>query len=402
MIKYIRKQKTEGENFVRVFLVVIDSFGVGELPDADKYGDKGSNTYKNIYLQTKVKLPFLTSLGLDNIDGVNIESKQNLIGSFGRMSEKTAAKDSVAGHYEIAGIVLEHPYPVFPDAFDRELMHKLEDACGVKFLGNEVASGTEIIARLGEEHLKTGMPIIYTSQDSVLQIAADEETFGLERLYKVCEIAREVCNGKYNVARVIARPFLKIDGKFIRTENRHDYAKLPPQKSMLDYLNEAGFDTISIGKVYDIFCGQGINQAIVAKNNKQGLDALENVSKQDFDGLCFANLVDTDMLYGHRNNVVGYAEALKEIDMRLDKMKDNLSKDDVLIVTADHGCDPTTSSTDHTREYVPLLVYCDNAKSCVNFGTLHGFDNISKSLLDLFGVQKYEDSFFKKMFKNFK
>lgn len=387
---------------MRVFLVVIDSFGVGELPDADLYGDRGSNTYKNIYLQTKVKLPFLTSLGLDNIDGVNIDSKQNIVGSFGRMSEKTAAKDSVAGHYEIAGIVLEHPYPVFPNAFDDELMQKLENACGVKFLGNEVASGTEIVARLGEEHLKTGKPIIYTSQDSVLQIAADEETFGLERLYKVCEIAREVCNGKYNVARVIARPFLKIDGKFVRTVNRHDYAKLPPQKSMLDYLSEAGFDTISIGKVYDIFCGQGIKQAIVAKNNKQGLDALDVVSKQDFDGLCFANLVDTDMLYGHRNNVVGYADALREIDMRLDKMKDNLSKDDILIVTADHGCDPTTPSTDHSREYVPLLVYCDKAKSCVNFGTLNGFDNISKSLLDLFGVQKYKNSFFRKMFKNFK
>lgn len=382
---------------MRVFLIVIDSFGVGEMPDAKKYGDEGSNTYKNIFEQTNVNLPFLASLGIDDIDGINILHNQDLIGSFGKMGEKTDAKDSVAGHYEIAGIVLKNPYPVFPNAFDQKFLSMLEAACGVKFLGNEVASGTEIIQRLGEQHLKTGMPIIYTSQDSVLQIAADENSFGLERLYNVCENARKICEGEYNVARVIARPFVKIDGKFVRTENRHDYAKLPPEKSLLDKMSESGFDTISIGKVFDIFCGQGIKTAIKTKNNSQGLDAILECTKKDFDGICFANLVDTDMLFGHRNDVDGYAKALQQIDEYLALAKDNLKNDDIMIVTADHGCDPTTPSTDHSREYVPLLVFGKNLKSGVNLGTLDGFDNISKSVLDLFEIEKFEKSFLKKL-----
>lgn len=385
---------------MRVFLIVIDSFGVGEMPDAKKYGDQGSNTYKNIFCRTNVKLPFLSSLGLNDIDGINIAHTQHLIGNYGKMSEKTDAKDSVAGHYEIAGIVLENPYPVFPNAFDQKFLSKLEEACGVKFLGNEVASGTEIVQRLGEEHIRSGMPIIYTSQDSVLQIAADEKSFGLQRLYDVCEKARSICEGKYNVARVIARPFVKIGEKFVRTENRHDYAKFPPQKSMLDKLHENKFDTISVGKVFDIFCGKGIKTAIKTKNNTQGLNAVLKLSKHKFNGVCFVNLVDTDMLYGHRNDVEGYAKALKQIDEYLSVVKGNLKNDDFLIVTADHGCDPTTPSTDHSREYVPLLVYGKNAKSGINLGTLNGFDNISKSILDLFGIEEYPQSFFKKIENN--
>ena len=379
---------------MRVFLIVIDSFGVGEMPDAKEFGDQGSNTFLNIYNQTKLQLPTLFSLGLGNLDGINLSLNTKIKGSYAKLSEKTKAKDTTAGHYEIAGIVLDKPYPVFPNAFPKDFVKTLEQQCGVEFIGNEVASGTEIIQRLGDEHQKTLKPILYTSQDSVLQIAADENLFGLKRLYEVCEKCRELCKGEFNVSRIIARPFVKNDNSFVRTQNRHDYALMPPQKSMLDKLKENGYDVISVGKIKDIFCGQGITKALEGKNNEQALYSVLQAVKQDFNGLLFANLVDTDMLFGHRNNVQGYADALMYIDKQLEIIINNLNQNDILIVTADHGCDPTTQSTDHSREYVPLLIYGKSLKSGVNLGTIHGFDIISKSILDLFKIEEHQNSVF--------
>ncbi|MGI5841766.1 MAG: phosphopentomutase [Christensenellales bacterium] len=386
---------------MRVFLTVIDSFGVGELPDAHLFGDEGSNTYVNIYNKTKVDLKTMIKMGLNAIEGINLPYDKNaLIGSFAKLSEKTMAKDTTAGHYEISGILLEKPYPVFPNAFSKEFVKMLEDACGVCFIGNEVASGTEIIARLGKQHIEEKKPILYTSQDSVLQIAAHEEVFPLERLYDICQKARTIATGDYNVARVIARPFITVEGEFVRTPNRHDFALSPPMPSVLDKLHAQGFDTLSVGKVYDVFTGSGISQKFAGKNNTQGLDSIEEILSKDFNGLMFANLVDTDMLFGHRNDFVGYANALKEIDNRIEKWLPELREDDIFIVTADHGCDPTTPSTDHSREYVPLLVYGKQLKKGINLGVIHGFDIIAKSILDLFGVEEHKDSFLRKLMQN--
>lgn len=384
---------------MRIFLTVIDSFGVGELPDAKEFGDEGSNTFLHILEHTGIKLVTMSALGLKSIDGLNLDYKGTLIGNYAKMREKTKAKDTTAGHYELAGIVLDNPYPIFKNGFPNELIENLERVCGCKFIGNEVASGTEIIKRLGDQHLKTKAPIIYTSQDSVLQIAACEQIISLEELHEICKKARAVLTGKYNVARVIARPFIKTKNGYVRTENRKDFALLPPQKSMLDKLKEFGYDVIVIGKINDIFVGQGITEALPAKNNKSALLALEECVDKNFKGLCFANLVDTDMLFGHRNDVQGYANALEEIDSALLKILPKLDDDDIFIITADHGCDPTTPSTDHSREYVPLLIYGKNLKSGVNLGELDGFDNVSKSILDYFYVERYEDSFLKKLIK---
>ena len=385
---------------MRIFLTVIDSFGVGAMPDAHLFGDEGSNTYVNIFKQTGVALPLMSALGLRHIDGVKLPYDKPLIGSFGRMAEKTMAKDTTAGHYELAGIVLQKPYPVFPNGFPQTLIDKLEQACGTAFLGNEVASGTEIIARLGKQHLATGKPILYTSQDSVLQIAAHNDVWPLEKLYDLCEKARAVCTGEFNIARVIARPFTTVNGEFKRTDYRKDFALLPPEHSMLDKLKAFGYDVITVGKVKDVFCDQGITEAITAKNNQTGLAAIEKLLEKPFKGLAFINLVDTDMLFGHRNDVEGYANALAEIDSRFLSFLPKLKEDDIFIITGDHGCDPTTSSTDHSREYVPLLVYGRSLKSGVNLGTLIGFDNVANAILDYFYVSNHPDSFLKKLSLN--
>ncbi len=307
--------------------------------------------------------------------------------AYGRLSEKTFAKDTTAGHYEIAGLVLEHPFRVFPNAFPKDVVDDLEKATGVRFLGNEVASGTEIIQRLGEEHLRTGYPILYTSQDSVLQIAADTSVIALENLYCICEKAREVMQGDRAVGRVIARPFIHADGKFTRTEDRKDFALEPPGETLLDRFSKAGIPVTAVGKIKDIFDGRGISESFHTGNNTQGLAVLQDLIKSSQDGLLFVNLVDTDMLYGHRNNVVGYAAALKEIDENLPMMEKNLKEGDVLILTADHGCDPTTPSTDHSREYVPLLIYGRDVPA-VNLGTLCGFDNISDYIARRHGLRQ--------------
>ncbi len=379
---------------MRTFLIVIDSFGVGELPDANIYGDVGSNTFLNIVHSTGVQLKNLASLGLYDIDGICIPHKNKVVGCYGKMSEYANAKDTTAGHYEIAGILNKHPNPVYPNGFPKKIMDKLSRECGVEFLGNCVASGTQIIKDLGEEHLKTGKPIIYTSQDSVMQIASHVDVVPLEELYKICKIAREVMQGKDNVGRIIARPFAGKVGEFYRTEDRRDFALLPPKRSMLEDFKDHGYDVIGVGKIADVFCGVGITEDYHTRNNQDALAKTMELSKRDFNGLAFINLVDTDMLYGHRNDVKGYAGALKEIDGYIPEIMHNLKEDDLLIITADHGCDPTTPSTDHSREYVPLLIYGKKLKRDINLKTLHGFNNIAISLLDYYGIKKSKKSFF--------
>lgn len=378
---------------MRIFLIVIDSFGIGAMPDAEKFGDIGSNTYGNIYEKTGVELKNLISLGLNNIDGVKnirfangrqIEPVQNALGAYGRLSEKTPAKDTTAGHYEIAGLVMEKPYGIYK-TFPQEIVRAVEKETGVCFLGNEIASGTEIIQRLGEEHLKTKKPILYTSQDSVMQIAADISIIPLENLYEICEKARKIMVGDWAVGRIIARPFIHKDGKFIRTEDRRDYALQPPGKTMLDVLNEHGVHTVGVGKISDIFCGRGISESYHTGNNRVGIETTIRLTREVQSGLIFVNLVDTDMLYGHRNDVEGYASALLYFDDRLPSIIGGLKSDDILIVTADHGCDPTTASTDHSREYVPLLIFGKNIPGR-NLGTLNGFDNIAKYICCSFGI----------------
>lgn len=374
---------------MKITLIVLDSFGIGEMPDAEKFGDTGCNTYLNIYKKTNVKLTNLIQLGLNNIDGINLSSSF-VNGCYGRLQELTYAKDTTAGHYEICGLILDHPYPTFPNGFPQELISQLEKELGVTFIGNEVASGTEIIKRLGNQHLSERKPIIYTSADSVLQIATHIDAFSLEELYSMCEKARKICKFPYNVGRVIARPFNTNDkGEFYRLEARKDYALEPPSLTLLDKLKNNGLDTICIGKIEDIFCNKGITESYHSRNNQEGIQELiKHTARQDINGLIFANLNDTDMLYGHRNDVEGYANALKHFDDELPKIINNLNKDDILIVTADHGCDPTTPSTDHSREYVPILIYGKNLKENINLGTMVGFDNISKFILNVFNLEE--------------
>lgn len=388
---------------MRVFLVVIDSFGIGAMPDADKFGDAESDTYGNICRSVGVSLPTLVSLGLNNIDGVakefgngaGIRPVESPRAAYARLQEKTFAKDTTAGHYEIAGLVLRHPYRIYKK-FPPDVVADLESAAGTHFIGNEAASGTEIIQRLGPEHLRTGYPILYTSQDSVLQIAADTSVVPLGRLYEICEAARRVMVGERAVGRVIARPFIHENGKFIRTEDRKDYALEPPGETMLDVLSANHVRVLSVGKIYDLFCGRGIAEGHHTGNNAEGLETLSSLVENLSDGFVFVNLVDTDMLYGHRNNAKGYAAALEEIDGALARMLPQLRKDDVFIVTADHGCDPTTASTDHSREYVPLLIFGDRVRP-QNLGTLLGFDNIAKFVCALYGLNGDADIYEKIM-----
>lgn len=388
---------------MRVFLVVIDSFGIGAMPDADKFGDAESDTYGNICRSVGVSLPTLVSLGLNNIDGVakefgngaGIRPVESPRAAYARLQEKTFAKDTTAGHYEIAGLVLRHPYRIYKK-FPPDVVADLESAAGTHFIGNEAASGTEIIQRLGPEHLRTGCPILYTSQDSVLQIAADTSIVPLGRLYEICEAARRVMVGERAVGRVIARPFIHENGKFIRTEDRKDYALEPPGETMLDVLSANHVRVLSVGKIYDLFCGRGIAEGHHTGNNTEGLETLSSLVENLSDGFVFVNLVDTDMLYGHRNNAKGYAAALEEIDGALARMLPQLRKDDVFIVTADHGCDPTTASTDHSREYVPLLIFGDRVRP-QNLGTLLGFDNIAKFVCALYGLNGDADIYEKIM-----
>lgn len=379
---------------MRIILTVIDSFGIGAMPDAAEYGDLGSDTYGNIVFQTGISLTEMIALGLNNIDGVAkvfdngkaIKAIAAPLAAYGRLAELSPAKDTTAGHYEIAGLVLEKPFRIYK-TFPPDVVRDIENAAGVKFIGNEIASGTEIIQRLGEEHLRSGRPILYTSQDSVLQIAADISVIPLPRLYQICEAARKIMVGDRAVGRIIARPFTHKGGKFIRTEDRKDYALEPPGITILDELHGRGIPVYAVGKIRDIFCGRGIDESIHTGNNAEGLCAINALIKKDIEGLIFANLVDTDMLYGHRNDVKGYAKALKEIDGKLPEILEALKEDDILIITADHGCDPSTPSTDHSREYVPLLIYGQKVTP-KNLGTLQGFNHIADFIAAAFGLRE--------------
>jgi len=373
----------------RAVLIVLDSVGIGELPDAADYGDVGSNTLLNIKAKVpEMTLPNLCQMGLSNIEGVeNLGDKiAQFTGICGKLAEISLGKDTTTGHWEIAGLKVDHPFPTYPQGFPQDLIKAFEEKVGRKVIGNCVASGTEILDQLGDDHVATGDLILYTSADSVFQIAAHEEVVPIEELYRICEIAREMLINEWSVSRVIARPFIGTSGNWQRTANRKDYSVAPFAKTMLDYISEAGLDVKAIGKISDIYDGQGITHSTPTKDNMAGVDAILEHLKQESTGLIFTNLVDFDSVYGHRRDYKGYAKALMEFDRRLPEITDALKEEDILILTADHGCDPTFKGTDHTREYVPLLVYGKNIKSGINLGTRSTFSDIGKTILDYLGV----------------
>jgi phosphopentomutase len=389
------KQKG-GENFSNVFfervcIIVLDSAGIGELPDAAEYGDTGAHTLGNIYAACSPKIPNLLALGLGNIENSRMPRVEKPMATFARMAQKTRAKDTTSGHWEMMGLVVDPPFRVvekFPEEMLSQWLKYAEHK--EKWLGNVAASGTEIIERLGEEHVKTGAPIVYTSADSVFQIAAHEEIIPLDELYKLCEIAREMLVGDLFIGRVIARPFLGKPGAFFRTENRKDYAVPPTGTTLLDALAERGKTTLGIGKIEDIFCGRGVGEANHTKSNAAGIaatiDALQNNRTH---AIIFTNLVDFDMKFGHRNDVKGYANALEEFDRELPKILAALRPDDLLILTADHGCDPTTPGTDHTREYVPVLAYSKKLQS-KDVGTRETFADIAATIYAGLGLGEWQ------------
>lgn len=373
----------------RVILIVLDSVGAGELPDASLYGDEGSNTIGNISKAIGgISLPNMEKLGyglIDGVEGINKCDKPN--GAFGKCSEMSVGKDTVTGHWEISGVILKKPLKTYPNGFPKDIIEEFESKIGRKILGNVVASGTQIIQELGDEHVKTGFPIIYTSADSVFQIAAHEDVIPLEKLYDMCRIAREMLVGDRTVGRIIARPFIGKDGNYTRTSNRRDFAIDPYEKTMLQCLKEANLSVQAVGKIEDIFNGKGITQAVHIKNNMDGVDKTIEFMKENKKGLIFTNLVDFDMLYGHRNDVQGYANALIDFDKRLPEIMSNMNENDVMIITADHGCDPTTPSTDHSREYIPVLIYGNQIVKNKNLGTRNSFADIGKTILELLSVE---------------
>lgn len=375
--------------FRRVCLVVLDSAGIGEMPDAAAWGDAGADTLGHILKSREVHLPNFQKLGLGNIRPLNgVPAEASPIGSFGKCTLKSNGKDTTTGHWEMAGIVLEKAFPTFPNGFpDRILDRFVSEAKVPGVLGNVPASGTEIIKELGEEHVRTGKPIVYTSADSVFQIAAHEEVVPIDRLYEMCEIARRILDGEDKVGRVIARPFLGSNANdFKRTENRHDYAVAPPYANLLPLLKDNGLDVVCIGKIASIYDSVGVTEDLTAKNNNQTIDQTINALKTDSRGLIFSNLVDFDMLFGHRRDTEGYAKALEHFDSRLPEIFDAMNDDDLLILTADHGNDPTFPGSDHTREYAPLLVYGKSAKPGVDLGTRGSLADIGATVAENFGL----------------
>lgn len=373
-------------NIKRIFLIVLDSFGIGALPDAANYGDTGSNTLAAVENSEKLQIPCLTKMGLFGIDGTNhAKAVTKPIGAYARMAEASAGKDTTTGHWEIAGAITKRPFPTYPDGFPESVLLEFSKKTSYGVLCNKPYSGTQVIRDYGEEHLKTGKLIVYTSGDSVFQIAAHEEMVPVEKLYQICGIAREILHGEHAVGRVIARPFAGSAPDFYRTENRRDFSLKPPENMLLNHISGNGLDVISVGKIYDIFSGCGITEFVLTHNNQEGMEKTKKLLKKDFHGLCFVNLVDFDMLFGHRNDVDGYANALSEFDAWLSDFIPELNPDDMLMITADHGCDPSTPSTDHSREYTPLLIY-GNAIQPVNLGTRNTFADIAKTILAIFGI----------------
>ena len=367
----------------RVFLIVMDSFGVGESPDAYKYGDQGSNTLASVFGDQDFNAPTLYSLGLFNIDGVTVGNRHpSPRANFARLEELSQGKDTVSGHWEIAGLVSDTAFPTYPDGFDEEILQKLKDATGRNILCNKPYSGTQLLLDYGRQHVATGDLIVYTSADSVLQIATHEDVVPVEELYEICKKARKIMSGKDAVGRIIARPFVGEYPNYTRTSNRHDYALPPPQDTLFDQLKALGFDTIGVGKTGDIFCMKGVSQSYPTKSNADGMQKMTELVERDFCGLCFTNLVDFDSHYGHRNDVKGYAKAVAEFDLWLKDFLPKLKEEDLLIITADHGCDPATPSTDHSREYVPCLIYQKGVTDGKNLGTKKGFFFVADTVKD--------------------
>ncbi|MBO5242448.1 MAG: phosphopentomutase [Lachnospiraceae bacterium] len=374
----------------RVFLIVLDSFGIGQMPDAAQYGDMGTNTIRSCATSKYFQMPNMQKLGLFDIDGVDVNGKAGPVGQpaarIARMTEASKGKDTTIGHWEIAGLVSQTPLPTYPDGFPKEVLDAFSEKTGRGVLCNKPYSGTEVIKVYGDEHVKTGDLIVYTSADSVFQIAAHEDVVPVEQLYEYCRIAREILVGKHGVGRVIARPFVGENGNYTRTPRRHDFSLVPPEKTMLSHLSEAGKDVIAVGKIYDIFAGAGITEHTYTSGNAEGIEKTLEYLKKDFEGLCFINLVDYDMLYGHRNDIDGYAKALAFFDEKLPQIMAGMKEEDMLIITADHGCDPGyTVSTDHSREYTPCLMYGKNVTP-ENLGTRETFADIGATVLSYLGV----------------
>ena len=371
----------------RVFWIVLDSFGVGELPDAARFGDAGSNTLAACAATGELHIPNMIKIGLGNIDGVDcIEKAAAPAGAFARLNEVSMGKDTTTGHWELVGLTSRRAFPTYPDGFPQEVLDTFTAATGLEVLCNKPYSGTKVILDYGREHEATGKPIVYTSADSVFQIAAHEDVIPVEELYEICRKARAVLTGKHAVGRVIARPFAGTYPDYYRTSNRHDFSLVPPSDTALDVLKDRGFATIGVGKIYDIFAGKGVSETYRTGPNKIGMERTSELQNKDFTGLCFVNLVDFDMVYGHRNDAPGYARALSEFDEWLGGFMQNMQPGDVLMITADHGCDPSTPSTDHSREYIPLLVYGSEIKAGVNLGTRKSYADESKTILEMFGI----------------
>ncbi len=371
----------------RIFLIVLDSFGIGAMPDSESFGDVGVNTLASCAKSPKLHIPNMIAAGLGNIDGVSCLPKTDApTGAVARLQEASMGKDTTIGHWEIAGLISPDPLPTYPDGFPEEVLEPFRQATGRGILANAPWSGTEVIQKFGDEHVKTGDLIVYTSADSVFQIAAHEDVVPLETLYEYCRIARKQLQGKHGVGRVIARPFVGESGAYKRTSNRHDYSLEPPKETMLDAIKAAGLASIGVGKIHDIFAGIGTTEHVYNKSNTNGMEHALHYAEQNFTGLCFVNLVDFDMLYGHRRDIDGYAAALSEFDAWLPKLLEKLGEEDLVMITADHGCDPAyTATTDHTREFVPLLILGKQVKS-VNLGTRKSFADIAATVTELLGV----------------
>ena len=388
----------------RIIIIVLDSVGIGELPDAYKFGDEGSNTLVNTAKAVGgLNVPNLESFGLGKIGDIPGVSKGvDAKAFYGKMIEASAAKDTTSGHWEIMGVITEKPFPTYPEGFPDDVIKEFTTAIGRPILGNKTASGTEIIKELGEEHIRTGYPIVYTSADSVFQIAACEDVIPIESLYEMCDCARDILKGEHNVGRVIARPFIVENGIYTRTERRRDFSLPPPEETVLDKAVKKGYEVVGVGKIGDIFAHRGLTREIHASNNRDGvLKTIESIRK-DFKGIIFTNLIDFDMKYGHRNNPEGYAEALELFDKSLPEIVDALKAGDVIIITADHGCDPTTLSTDHSREYVPLLVFGKKLNKPGSLGIRNSFADVGATVSEALLKSKLDkgESFFTELISN--
>ncbi len=366
----------------RVILTVLDGVGVGALPDAASYGDVGANTLRHVVASASPALPNMAKIGLGHIDGAGYPADDSAIGAFGKAKERSPGKDTTTGHWEIAGLTLAQPFPTYPEGFPKDVMDAFESAINTKTLGNKPASGTEILVELGEEHLKTGYPIVYTSADSVFQIACHESVHTPEKLYEMCETARRILTGEHAVGRVIARPFSGEPGHFVRTPRRRDFSLDPTGETLLDAVKAAGKQVLGVGKIEDIFNHRGLSKSNHAAGNPACIEAMLDYMREDFEGLLFTNLVDTDMVYGHRNDPAGYAQALAYFDSKLPELFSLMGPEDLLIITADHGVDPTFPGTDHTREYVPILCWHKGMKKLSDIGVRESFADIAATVAD--------------------